>query len=38
MDTANFINIEVGDYYSFSNHNIFSMKATLESFVIWIVE
>ena len=32
MDTANFINVEVQVCYSFSKHDIFSMKAT-ESFV-----
>ena len=35
-DTANFINVEVRVCYSFSKHNIFSMKAK-ESF-IWIIE
>ena len=38
MDTANFINVEVRVYYSFSKHNIFSTKV-IESFVVvWIVE
>ena len=37
MDTANFINIEVGVYYSSSKHNIFCTKA-VESFNVWFVK
>ena len=38
MDTANFNNVKVRVYYSFTKHNIFSTKA-IESFVVvWIVE
>ena len=35
MDTANFINVEVRVYYSFSKHKIFSMKAIESFIVVW---
>ena len=38
MDTANFINVEVWVYYSFSRHNIFSTKAIELFVVVWIIE
>ena len=38
MDTANFINIEFRVCYSFSKHNIFSVKARELFVVVWMIE
>ena len=38
MDTANFINVKVRVYYSFSKHNIFSTNAKESFDFVWIVE
>ena len=38
MDTANFINVEFQVCYSFSKHNIFSVKARESFVVVWIIE
>ena len=38
MDTANFINVKVRVFYSFSKHNIFSMKAKESFVIVWIVK